>query len=141
MQHEEQVVWTGSPSQLVNTPVFIVCALLVWLIVPLFVAIWKWLVVRNIRYELTSERLRMREGVLNKHLDEVELYRVRDYRLEQPLYLRIFSLGHITIRTTDTSNLVIVLRAIADSEGVLERVRRHVEDCRARKNVRALDME
>jgi uncharacterized membrane protein YdbT with pleckstrin-like domain len=141
MQQEEEVVWTGSPSQLVNTPVFIVCALLVWLVVPLFVAIWKWLVVRNIRYELTTERIRLREGVLNKDLDEVELYRVRDYRLEQPFYLRIFSLGHITIRTTDTSNPVIVLRAIADSEHVLERVRRHVEDCRARKNVRALDME
>ena len=141
MAQEEELVWTGSPSQLVNTPVFIVCALLVWLIVPLFVAIWKWLVVRNIRYELTSERIRLREGVLNKRLDEVELYRVRDYRLEQPFYLRIFSRGHITIRTTDTSNPVIVLRAIAGSEQVLELVRRHVEDCRARKNVRALDME
>lgn len=141
MQQEEAVAWTGSPSQLVNTPVFIVCALLVWLVVPLFVAIWKWLVVRNIRYELTTERVRLRDGVLNKRLDEVELYRVRDYRLEQPFYLRIFSLGHITIRTTDSSNPVIVLRAIKNSEQVLEVVRRHVEDCRARKNVRALDME
>jgi uncharacterized membrane protein YdbT with pleckstrin-like domain len=125
----------------VNTLLFVVCGLLVWLVVPLFIAIWKWLVVRNIRYELTSERLRMRQGVLNKRLDEVELYRVRDYRLEQPFYLRIFSLGHITIRTTDTTNPVIVLRAIPNSEQVLELVRRHVEDCRARKNVRALDME
>lgn len=141
MAQEEELVWTGSPSQLVNTPVFVVCALLVWLIVPLFVAIWKWLVVRNIRYELTSERIRLREGVLNKRFDEVELYRVRDYRLDQPFYLRIFSLGHITIRTTDTSNPVIVLRAITNSENVLELVRRHVEECRARKNVRALDME
>ena len=141
MAQEEELVWTGSPSQVVNTLVFIVCALLVWLVVPLFVAIWKWLVVRNIRYELTTERIRLREGVLNKRLDEVELYRVRDYRLEQPFYIRIFSLGHITIRTTDTSNPVIVLRAIANSEHVLELVRRHVEECRARKNVRALDME
>ena len=140
-QEQEELVWSGSPSQVVNTPVFVVCALLVWLVVPLFVAIWKWLVVRNIRYELTSERLRMRQGVLNKHLDEVELYRVRDYRLEQPFYLRIFSLGHITIRTTDTSNPVIALRAIANSDQVIELVRRHVEECRARKNVRALDMQ
>ena len=138
---EEELVWRGTPSQVVNLPTFVLCTLLCWLVVPIFIALWKWLVVRNTRFELTSERIRLREGVLNKRLDEVELYRVRDYRLEQPFYLRIFSLGHITIRTTDTSNPFIVLRAIADTEHVLELVRRHVEDCRARKNVRALDME
>jgi uncharacterized membrane protein YdbT with pleckstrin-like domain len=137
----EEFVWTGSPSQLVNAPVFIVCALFCWLIVPIFIAIWKWLVVRNIRYELTTERLRLREGVLNKKLDEIELYRVRDYRLEQPLLLRIFSLGNVIVRSTDTTNPVVVLRAIRDSENVLGLVRRYVEECRAKKSVRAIDLE
>jgi uncharacterized membrane protein YdbT with pleckstrin-like domain len=137
----ETVEWTGSPSQVVNVPAFVVCALLCWLVVPIFVAIWKWLVVRSTEYELTTERLKLRQGVLNKIHDEIELYRVRDYRLEQPLVLRLFSLGNIRIRTTDTTNPLVVLRAIHDGERVLERVRRHVEDCRARKNVRALDME
>lgn len=137
----EELVWAGSPSQIVNLPVFIVCTLLCWLVIPIFIALWKWLVVRNIRYELTTERLKLREGVLNKRLDELELYRVRDYRLEQPFWLRIFSLGNIIIRTTDTTSPMIVLRAIRDGESVLEQVRRHVEECRARKNVRAIDLE
>src|SRR3954464_6398676 len=97
---DEELVWSGSPSQVVNLPVFVVCALLVWLVVPIFVALWKWLVVRNIEYQLTSERLKLRQGVLNKTHDEIELYRVRDYRLEQPLVLRFFALANITIRTT-----------------------------------------
>jgi uncharacterized membrane protein YdbT with pleckstrin-like domain len=137
----EQVVWAGSPSQVVNLPVFVVCGLLCWLVVPIFVALWKWLVVKNIRYELTTERLKLRHGVLNRSLDELELYRVRDYRLEQPLFLRIFSLGNIIVRTTDTTHPLIVLRAVHDGENVLEAVRRNVEECRARKNVRALDLE
>ncbi|HEV7800787.1 MAG TPA: PH domain-containing protein [Burkholderiales bacterium] len=137
----EELVWAGSPSQIVNLPAFIVCTLLCWLVIPIFIALWKWLVVRNIRYELTTERLKLREGVLNKRLDELELYRVRDYRLEQPFWLRIFSLGNIIIRTTDTTSPMIVLRAIRDGESVLEQVRRHVEECRARKNVRAIDLE
>jgi uncharacterized membrane protein YdbT with pleckstrin-like domain len=140
MQNEE-VVWTGSPSQVVNLPVFVVCALLCWLVVPIFVALWKWLVVKNIRYELTTERLKLRQGVLNRVLDEIELYRVRDYRLEQPFFLRIFSLGNIIVRTTDTTHPLIVLRAVRDGENVLEALRRNVEECRARKNVRALDLE
>lgn len=137
----ERVVWTGSPSQILNVPAYLVCALLFWLVVPIFVAAWKWLVLRNIKYELTSERLRIRQGVLNKMLDELELYRVRDYKLEQPFYLRIFSLGNITLRTTDTSHPYIVLHAIRDGEQVREQLRSHVEECRVKKRVLPLDLD
>lgn len=137
----EEVVWTGSPSQILNLPVYLVCGLLFWLIVPIFIAVWKWLVLRNVKYELTSERLKIRQGVLNKELDELELYRVRDYKLEQPFLLRIFSLGNITLRTSDTSHPYIVLRGIRDGEHVREQMRRHVEECRVKKRVLPLDLE
>jgi uncharacterized membrane protein YdbT with pleckstrin-like domain len=120
---EEELVWSDSPSQVLNLPTFVVCALLCWLVVPIFIALWKWLVVRNIRYELTSERLRLRDGVLNKKLDELELYRVRDYRLEQPFWLRLFSLGNVIVRTTDTMNPLVILHAVRKSEEVLGRGR------------------
>ena len=138
---DEELVWSGGPSQLVNFVVYLVCGLLAWLVVPIFYAIWKWLVVKNTRYELTTERLRMRHGVLNKELDEIELYRVRDYKLEQPLLLRIFSLGHVTVTTTDVAQPVVKLRAIADSETVREQVRHHVEQCRTKKRVLPIDLE
>lgn len=137
----EELLWTGSPSQLVNLGVFVLCTLFVWLIVPIFIAAWKWLVVRNIRYELTTERLRVRHGVLNKELDEVELYRVRDYRLEQPLLLRLVGLGHVSVNTTDLTHPLVRLRAIHDSERVREQLRGAVEQCRVRKRVLPLDLE
>jgi uncharacterized membrane protein YdbT with pleckstrin-like domain len=141
MEQTEELVWTGSPSQVLNLPVYIVCALLCWLIVPIFYAIWKWLVLRNIRYELTTERLKLREGVLNKRLDEIELYRVRDYSLEQPLVLRLFGLSTITLRAADPSQPVVVLRAIKNGEFVLEQLRKYVEAARVKKRVLPLDLE
>ena len=141
MEQSEEPVWTGSPSQVLNLPVYVVCALLCWLVVPVFYAIWRWLVLRNLRYELTTERLKLREGVLNKRLDEIELYRVRDYTLEQPLLIRIFSLSNITLGAADPSQPVIVLRAIRDGERVLDQLRRHVEDARVKKRVLPLDLE
>jgi uncharacterized membrane protein YdbT with pleckstrin-like domain len=134
-------VWSGSPSQVLNVPVYFVCALLCWLVIPVFYGGWKWLVLKNIRYELTSERLRIRQGVLNKELDELELYRVRDYKLEQPLILRLFSLGNITLRTSDTSHSLIMLRAIREGEHVREQIRKYVEECRVKKRVLPLDLE
>jgi len=140
MEQTEEPVWTGSPSQVLNLPVYIFCALLCWLIVPIFYAIWKWLVLRNIRYELTTERLKLREGVLNKRLDEVELYRVRDYSLEQPLFLRPFGLSNITLGTADPSHPAVVLRAIRNGESVLDQLRKYVEQQRLKKRVLPLDL-
>ena len=138
---EEKTVWTSSPSQVLNLPIFILCGLLFFLVIPIFYALWKWLVVKFTQYELTSERLKIRSGVINRNLDELELYRVRDYKLDQPLSLRVFSLGNIILTTSDKTTPVITLRAIRNAEGVREELRTHVEACRTAKRVREIDFE
>lgn len=44
---EEKTVWVGTPSQVVNLGSFILLGLFFWLVIPLFIILWKWLVVRN----------------------------------------------------------------------------------------------
>jgi uncharacterized membrane protein YdbT with pleckstrin-like domain len=137
----EQTVWNGSPSQVINLPIFILCGLFFWLVVPVFYGLWKYLVVKFTQYELSSERLKIRSGVINRKLDELELYRVRDYKLDQPLSLRIFHLGNIVLQTSDRTTPTVVLRAIHDAESVRESLRTHVEACRTKKGVREIDFE
>lgn len=138
---DEQSLWRGTPSQLLNLPWYVLWLLLFWLVIPLFILLWQWLVIRTTVYELTSERLRLRRGVLNKHLDEVELYRVRDYQLEQPFFLRLFGLGNILLQTSDRSHPTVRLRAIRDGERLYEQIRGAVEQARGKKGVRELDVE
>lgn len=138
---EEEHVWSGTPSQVINLGTFIVMGLLFWLIVPLFVMLWKWLVVKNIKYELTTERLRLQYGVLNKVTDELELYRVRDYKLDQPLMLRLFSVGNIILETSDRSHPQVIIQAIPNGQDLRDLLRDHVEACRVKKRVREVDFE
>lgn len=165
----ERTLWTGTPSQWINFPqyvlwlsVFVVLialgvmmwesmqvtlpAAMLWALViaafiPLFVIAWKCAIVATTQYELTTERLRTRWGVFNKHLDELELYRVRDYRLQQPFFLRLVSLANITLQTSDRSHATFTLRAISSAESVREQMRTHVEEARRRRGVRELDIE
>jgi len=141
MATEERTVWLGTPSQVINLGAFLLLGLFFWLVIPLFIILWKWLVVKNMKYELTTERLRMRHGVLNKKLDELELYRVRDYKLDQPFFLRIFSLANIILQTSDRSHPTVIIQAIPDAENLREQLRTYVEACRTRKGVRELDVE
>ena len=138
---EEKDVWYGTPSQVINLGTFIVCGLLFFLVIPLFVALWRWLEVKFTNYELTTQRLRTRYGVLNRKTDELELYRVRDYQLVEPFFLRLFSLGNVVLRTSDRSNPVVTIKAVENGEELREKLRQYVEECRTHKGVREFDVE
>ena len=136
----EEEVWFGTPSQIVNLGNFIILGLFFWLVIPLFFILWHWLVIKNTKYELSTQQLRTKTGVFNKKTDVLELYRVKDYHLEQPFYYRIFSLGDVVIKTSDISDPFIKLRAISNSADILAKLRTCVENCRADKGVREFDV-
>lgn len=141
MSSTETLIWSGTPSQVINLPAFILWGLFFWLVIPIFIILWQWLVLKNTKYELTTERLKTRHGVINKKMDDLELYRVRDYKFEQPLFLRLFGLGNITLQTSDKSHPVVTVRAIPNGEQLREQIRSAVEACRVKKRVREVDFE
>ncbi len=102
---------------------------------------WKWLVVRCQRFEITTERLRLIQGVLNQDIDEIELYRVKDTRVLRPLWLRLFGLGSVVLETSDRTHPNPVLTAIKDAMEVREKLREHVEILREQKRVREVDFD
>lgn len=141
----EEAVWSGSPSQVINAGKFILCALAtltgVFAIVAIPYAIWIWLVVKNTRYELTTQRLKLHSGVLNKITEELELYRVTDSRFEQPFFLRLFSLGNVVLISSDDTTPTTRLRAIAEGGPLREKIRTLVEARRDQKRVRVAEFE
>ena len=96
---------------------------------------------KNTKYELTTERIRTRHGILNKETDELELYRVRDYKLDQPFFLRMFSLGNIVLETSDRSHPTGIFAAVPNGGPLREQLRTCVEACRTKKGVREVDFE
>lgn len=134
---EEQVVWTGHPSQWQNLGWFLLCLLLI----PIPIAIWKWLETRNTIYTLTDQRLKFTRGVFSKTTEDLELYRVRDTKFQQSFFERLVGLGEIELFTTDETSPTIRLPYIAHAEAVREQIRGLVEARRDAKRVRYLDTE
>ena len=140
MSPREIDVWSGSPSQITNFKAYAVCVLMALTGVGIFVgvpyAFWRYLVVKNQRFEITTQRIRFRKGVLSKHIDELELYRVKDTRFDQPFFLRIFGLGNIIVISSDSTDPILKINAIKDSKNIREKLRDLVEDQRYQKRVR-----
>lgn len=160
----ETTLWSGHTSQWVHFWYYFFCVLLaggigfaatvfglatagigalgyVALVIPMMMWLIRWWVTKCTTYELTSQRLRIRAGILNKKVDELELFRVRDYTMEQPLLLRMVGLGNLTLITSDATTPTVAMRAIPGVEGVREKLRNAVQAERDRKRVRQMDVD
>lgn len=152
----EELLWKGSPSQVLNFgKYFVALAIAVgigvggaffppaWaaLILPLGWMLWLFVETRSVRHELTTERIRLYQGVFNQKMDDVELYRVKDTSMERPFWYRMFGLSTLVIETSDRSQPRIEIRAVHDGEGLRETLRKQVEYWRDRKRVREVDFD
>jgi uncharacterized membrane protein YdbT with pleckstrin-like domain len=137
----EEIVWRGPSSQWKNFWVYVLCGLFCWLIVPIFIALWRYLQTKNKIYELTTERLKITEGVFNKTTNTLELYRVKDLETRQPFLDRMFKVENIAINTSDASSPFILLEAIPSAVSLADKMRNQVEAVRMQKRVREIDIE
>ena len=142
---EEVQVWSGSPSQIVNLGAYFICLLITLTVFGAVIgipfALWRYLVVKHQVYEVTSQRLKMHRGVFNKLTDELEFYRVKDTRFEQPFFLRIFGLGNVVIVSSDSTTPELTIPAIANGSALREQLRTLVEKRRDEKRVRVAEIE
>jgi membrane protein YdbS with pleckstrin-like domain len=129
------LLWEDRPSQLTNLPVFILWS---WtIIVPLI----QYLKTRFTIYQLFPQTIVLKTGILSQSIDNIELYRVRDYSIEKPFLLRFFGLGNIVLITTDKSMGNFMLHAIKEPENVYNQIRNLVESSRKRTGTREVDFQ
>lgn len=158
----EQPIWQGHPSQLMAFKFYFGALLLAILLIaasvylsasgdsyiyPLLalpviavVVLINYFLVRTTRYVLTSERLVIEEGVLNRRSEEIELYRVRDWSVEKPFWLRVVNRGHVKLFTSDESaRNEQQISGIVNPDRLRELLRKNVEIARDKKRVRQVD--
>ena len=128
-------------SELIDISNFVLVLLVITSIITLFFMLYKWLVIKNIKYELTTERLKTKSGILDKITDELELYRIKDYILEEPFHLRLFKLSNIKLNTSDKTNSITILLAIKTGKELLEKIRFYTEEARQAKGVKEFDLQ
>jgi uncharacterized membrane protein YdbT with pleckstrin-like domain len=137
----EEIVWRGTSSQWKNFGLYLLCGLFCWLIVPIFIALARYLKTKCKIYELTNERLKTTEGVFSKVTETLELYRVKDLETRQPFLYRLVGVENIHINTSDLTTPFILIEAIPSTVGFGDKLRNQVEIIRQQKRVREIDIE
>jgi membrane protein YdbS with pleckstrin-like domain len=88
------------------------------------------IMVLRTRYRVTSERLFIERGIVRQTIDQTELIRVDDVRVEKLLIDRLLGLGSIDVLSTDASDQSIRIEGVAGAEDVAEIIRAHMRAAR-----------
>lgn len=108
--------------------------------IAILLVIW----IRNLAatYEICRDRLLIRRGIFIKSIDEVELYRVKDVRLDFSLINQMAGIGTIGVTSSDETTRGTALRLdhVERAQERRETLRRLVEEARQRRRVREIDM-
>ncbi len=117
--------------------------LLAWWLSPYFIffslaatamACYRFLFIRNSRYLITVEVIRISRGIFFKRTDQIEMFRIKDYIITQPLMLQLFKLMDLTLKSTDPENPVIWLRGIPESD-IIDTIRDYVQEARKHNKI------
>lgn len=136
--HAESEVMSMKPAANAFIVPFIIGLFLCFFyLIGLVVFIWIWATIKSTHYRLTTERLVIRRGLLSRHIDELELYRIKDVRMKQDVIGRLLHYGTVEVISTDASTPRLILSNITTPESVKETIRSNYRTARKREGVRA----
>jgi membrane protein YdbS with pleckstrin-like domain len=94
-----------------------------------------WIRVKSFSCRLTTQRLFVRRGWLAKHVEELELYRVKDVVVDQGVLQRMLSYGTIKVLADDDTTPETDLVGISRPTEVKEMIRTQYRAARRREGV------
>ena len=141
MSAEEKNIWSGSPSHYESFFYYLLCLILCICVIGIFMGLWRYLTIRTWKISISTQRIIEEKGVLSRTTDELELFRVKDIKLDQPLWIRIFGLSNIILHTSDKTTPIVAIPGLKNGKELREQLRTLVDTRRDQKGVRETDFE
>ena len=91
-----------------------------------------------ITYAITSQRVRIEQGIFSKLKESVELFRIDHFDVHKPLGMRLVGQSRLHLRSSDAEFSNIVVYAIPDLEQLGDTLREYSLKERTRRKVTTL---
>lgn len=65
---------------------------------------WKAIALKSIGYEVTPDRIEWSRGVFDRHVDNIDMFRVVDLKLRQSLFECLLGIGTVILMTSDETD-------------------------------------
>lgn len=121
--------------------------LLAWWLSPYFIlfslvvcgfAWYRLLYIRSFQYLITKDYIRLTRGIFFKRIDQLEMFRVKDYIITQSFILQLFKLMYLNLKSTDPENPMVQFQGIPQST-IIDTLRDRVIAARKNNNIYELN--
>ena len=124
--NEEVTLYDENPSMFRNRPVeFVFTVVLCVVLVGFIIFFMWWLRCKGTQLTITSERTRLRKGILSKSITEVWHQDVRNVQLNQTFFQRLLGVGSLGISSAGQAGLEISVSGIPNPEQVKDLIDQH----------------
>jgi uncharacterized membrane protein YdbT with pleckstrin-like domain len=122
----EVVLYQENPSMFRNQPVgFVLTCILCLVVIGLVIFLIWWLQCKATTLTITTDRTRLRRGLLSKSITEVWHQDVRNVQLHQSFIQRILNVGRLGISSAGDSGVEISVSGIPHPEKAKELIDKH----------------
>lgn len=111
-------------------------ALIIWS----WTAAATWYRTRSRLYRVTDQRLFVITGLVAKRTDEIELFRVKDVRVDQTFLQRILGYGSVLVLSADETSPSLTLAGVSRPIQVKETIRSLYRSSRRREGLRPAEL-
>lgn len=117
--------------------------LLAWQLSPYFIffstaaagmAWYRVIYIRKTEYLITAEIIRVSRGIFFKRIDQLEMYRIKDYVVLRPFIHQLFKIMDVMLKSTDPENPMVWLRGIPLSD-LIDTIRDRVQEARKHNHI------
>ena len=123
---EEVTYYEEHPSMFRNRPIeFVITGVLCLVLVGLVMFFFWWLKCKGTTLTVTSDRTRLRRGLLSKSVTEVWHQDVRNVQLDQTFLQRIFGVGKVGVSSSGQSGVEISVSGIPEPDKVKALIDQH----------------
>lgn len=102
-------------------------------------AIWRMirrvLIYLNAYYCFTTQRIRLRQGMFNRAMTQMELYRLKDFAVVESLWGRLFNYAHVRIVSSDRVISDVVLMGVPGGVTTIDHIREAAQWSRSETGV------
>lgn len=107
---------------------------------PLTLIVWRFVETELNVFYFYEDRLVFYHGVLHRHRENVEYYRIKDHFVSRPFYIAVFGLSNISFISTDRRHPTVTLAGFRQVNEYEVRLRRLIEESKADGRGREVDV-
>jgi len=89
----------------------------------------------NTYYVFTTQRLRLRQGIFSREMNQMELFRVKDFSVVEPLWGRLMGYAHVRVVSTDRLAGDVLLLALPGGVKTMDKIRLAVQSARSETGI------